>query len=376
MANINIDTGTEILQVYKGIDFDFTFSISKPEETDKDIVRKTYAYKYIRDLNKGKEYETFFNKADWINVNNFTDNDIELTASGVAYLGYKYKVEFLNTDGTPIQTIKDYSEKYIYKKVTDTVTVPINLITTSIDSYKIKVSVVLNNGQILENTKEVILYNEPPKINATIENNKVFLKIDDEKGDFVRYNIKLNNKTIIPNDKEITDFQPPINDIIQLSSADIMVGHINTIVIYAEDNWGKSSTFTHEFMGKYIGILFMDENRQYYSTDMGDILKKLDFGTIVAGGISSIEKINIYNNTGKDIKDLSITITPEDLPEKLTVFYGFDENNLIKNTDKLINKNTIKDKETAILYLQVQPDVEFQYTNAMFEIKAQAITAI
>ena len=378
MANVNIDVGEGSLLVYKGIDFDFTFDISVPIETEEDLTTKEYLFNHVRDMETKSEFLVRHLKKDWIRVDSFEIGENEtsktLNITGIPKAKFKYKIEFLNTNGEVIQVLKDYSTDYISleEPLTDTIKVPISLITTSVNTYNISVTVLFENKQTVSQNKEVILYNKKPTIIGTVENNTLFMQIGDEENDLVKYNVYMNGEKIYPEDADFTGFEPPSSNVIKLKSTDIKINQLNTITIKAEDNWGETNSFTYEFIGEYIGLLFMDEKGEYYSTDIGDILKRLNFGQIFAGSMSDIKKVTILNNMGVDIKDLEIIITPESKPNKLTVFYGFDIYSLVEDTQQLIKNEVVKNKETVDLYLRIYPDIEFEYRNAKFEIKAQA----
>lgn len=378
MANVNIDVGEGSLLVYKGIDFDFAFNISVPIETEEDLTIKEYIFEYSRDMTTKSEYIVKHLKKDWIRVDNFEVNENELNkilnVNGIPKAKFKYKVEFLNTSGQVIQVLKDYSTNYISinEPLTDTITVPISLITTSVNTYNISVTILFESGQSISQNKEIVLYNEKPTIIGTVENNTLFIQIGDEDNDLVRYNVYMNGKKIYPEDVDFTGFEPPSSNTIKLKSTDIKINELNKIVVNAEDKWGETNNFTYEFTGEYIGLLFTDEKGEYYSTDIGDILKRLNFGQLFAGSMSDIKKVTILNNIGVDIQNLEIIISPELKPNKLTVFYGFNIYSLIEDTQQLVKKEIIKNKETVDLYLRIYPDIEFEYRDAKFEIKAQA----
>ncbi|WP_125154426.1 hypothetical protein [Clostridium rectalis] len=375
MANVNINVGKGSLLVYKGIDFDFTFELEPPVESEDDLTTKKYKLDFYEDLQNNEVYKTSLFKKDWIRVDKIqNEQDGYLSITGIPKAKLKYKVELLNIKGEVIKTIKECQSKYISieQKLTEKVLVPINLITTSTNSYNIIITVSFENHQIQSFSKEVILYNQAPTIIGKVNGDKLFVQIGDEANDLVKYNVFLNNNKIFPKDSEYTGYEPPLNNIIKLKSKDIIIRERNKIEINAIDNWGEKNTFIYEFIGEHIGLLFTDEKGDYYSTDIGEILKRLNFGQIVAGHLSDIKKVMIENNTGVDIKNLKISITPEKKPEKLTVFYGFESYTLIESDEELTNNNIIKNKDKVELFLRIYPDVEFEYRRAKFEIKAEA----
>lgn len=378
MAKVNIDVGTGSLLVHKNQDFHFNFKISKPITEDSDTWYKEYIYSEKETTGNGSESFINFNLDDYIRVDSF-DEDIDdeeknidrLKVNGLIKLGYKYKVDFVNTDGTVLQTIKDYGNTLLYTDTQETVTIPISLITTSVNSYKVKVAVITENEKEFFKEKEIILYNDKPTIIATLDTNKLHYQINDNEGDLIKYQIKLNGKIIYPTDGEFTAFQKPLSNNLTIKSADMIVNKLNTIIINVQDNWGETNQFIYTFMGEYTGLLFVDDTNKYYSNNVGDILQKLDFGKILAGTRSDIKYVYIYNNCGQDIKDLSVCINKSGFPKELTIHYGFDIKNIIDDS-KQLHKELLKDKEKIKLYLQVELGLEFEYSDFTFEIDTQA----
>ncbi|KOC38497.1 hypothetical protein ADU85_13395, partial (plasmid) [Clostridium botulinum] len=235
----------------------------------------------------------------------------------------------------------------------------------------VKVAVITENKKEFSKEKEVILYNEKPTIIATIDAGKLHYEIDDSEGDLIKYQIKLNGRIIYPIDGEYTAFQKPLSNNLLIKSTDMIVNKLNTIIINVQDNWGETNQFIYTFMGEYTGLLFIDDKNKYYSNNIGDILKKLDFGKILAGTRSDMKYVYIYNNCGQDIKDLSVCINKNNFPKELTIHYGFNLENIMDDNEQL-HKELLKDKEKIKLYLQVELGLEFEYSDFTFEIDTQA----
>ncbi|EDS77039.1 conserved hypothetical protein [Clostridium botulinum C str. Eklund] len=378
MAKVNIDIGKGRLLVNKNKDFEFSFKIDKPITEDSDTWYKEYIYSEKESTGNGDESFIDFNLDDYIRVESF-DEDMDdekksidgLKVNGLIKLGYKYKVDFVNTDGTVLQTIKDYGNTLLYTDTQETVKIPISLITTSVNSYKVKVVVITENEKEFFKEKEVILYNDKPTIIATLDTNKLHYQINDNEGDLIKYQIKLNGRIIYPTDGEFTAFQKPLSNNLTIKSTDMIVNKLNTIIINVQDNWGETNQFIYTFMGEYTGLLFIDDANKYYSNNVGDILKRLDFGKTLAGTRSDIKYVYIYNNCGQDIKDLSVYINKSSFPKELTIHYGFDLENIMDDSEQL-HKELLKDKEKIKLYLQVELGLEFEYSDFTFEIDTQA----
>lgn len=387
MANIIIDTNPLI--VYKGEDFNIDFTIEKPNPTIVETV--SYEMIYNSDLDIGKMYTTGIDKTNWFRLDSFltredgTTGKSYIDVSGLKYVGYKYKVELYDYVGNLISIIKDYELSFNYDIGTYSCIVPITNIATSVNNYKIKITVLQSDSLTNYTEREITLYNNPPTIIGSINNNKFSLSIGDETGDLIRYNVKLNGEKIYPLDSEITSFIPPETNTISLPTDKINIGEENTIIIYAEDNWGKSDIATYTFIGDYNGLLFADENDKYYSTDLGVILKRLDFGTVVAGQFSNIKTIKILNKTGNDINNLRVSINLATVQNKLQIFYTFLQPNFLESTNVLEYKNgdyastidgVVKNNEYIYLYIHIKPDIEFEYRDGFFEINIEATPVV
>ena len=73
---------------------------------------------------------------------------------------------------------------------------------------------------------------------------------------------------------------------------DVLIGLPNEIEIRVQDEL-KTITFTKfSIVGEYKSLLFKDENNFYYSTDTGDVLQTLDFGTVIG--------VYVDQSTGKE----------------------------------------------------------------------------
>lgn len=59
---------------------------------------------------------------------------------------------------------------------------------------------------------------------------------------------------------------------------------------------------------QYYGLLFMDETESYFSTNVGDVLKYLDFNTLVGGQDSLEVKITLINSFNFKTKNISLLV--------------------------------------------------------------------
>ena len=120
------------------------------------------------------------------------------------------------------------------------------------------------------------------------------ISIFDEDRDKVKYTAYLNNVLI----SEIKLTTPPVlNSKITFESKYIKIGKENKLKIVITDSVGGEVTINETFIGSYAGLLFLDEKNNLLSTDLGEVLSKLNFGSIVCGQTSIPVEFTVWNNT-------------------------------------------------------------------------------
>lgn len=138
---------------------------------------------------------------------------------------------------------------------------------------------------------------------------KYTFNIADIDGDMIKYRTVLNGKEI---EAESALFTVPFSHTTVMDTRDILIDDINTLVITITDSVGGITTITEEFIGEYDGLMFADENGNYLTTDLGDLIKYLDFGVIIAGTNSLAKEVQVINKTQAAISTIGI-LGPRDI---------------------------------------------------------------
>ncbi|TPG68725.1 hypothetical protein EEL31_10320 [Brevibacillus laterosporus] len=236
-------------------------------------------------------------------TNNLEKNERKLVYTGFKNNKYQYKVEF----GDPNQTVKDWSS-LTNSPVNDTALIPSSNLTSVTNPYYMRVIVKQDDGTQISRDVKLLIYDTPPKIIGDLIGKTLEITFGDEENDRIRFNVKLNGKQIYPTtgftDLHFTPYQFKTT----ISPEDIIIGATNTIEINAEDEYGSPNTYVYSWIGDYIGLMFSDETGKYYSTDAGEILQYLNFGTIIAGQTTLPVKVNLTNKEGMDIKNLKVEL--------------------------------------------------------------------
>jgi hypothetical protein len=229
-------------------------------------------------------------------------------------------------------------------------------------------------GQISTWSTNVMITNINPI--ATIIHNNFSLKatIGDEDGDTVGYKVSINGVKKFPEDKEYTDLatQPSYFEY-RWTSRDLNFGQLNTITVEVIDSYGGKTSYSFQVMGTYQGLIFTDENNDYFSTDIGEILKRLDFGTLVAGQRSGEKVIKVMNYNDFPVNNLTIKSVASQFPQHTGLWFS-KALSPFTDDEMLTYLNTLQSGEEVQFYVRVKTDV-FATSGCVFEIltKAEAV---
>lgn len=206
------------------------------------------------------------------------------------------------------------------------------------------------------NDAKLYILNTTSTINVTFAGKTVSGVINDEDQGKVQYRVLLNDIPYFPVSGEFTTLQPsPLNVGITLDSTKIVPDAMNTLRIEFQDAWGQTDYWEDEFIGTYYGLIFSDGAggaSSYYSTDLGLILKNLDFGTIIAGQTTVEHKVVLKNTYGYTVENVKLSVNEEVLPAGMSVQFG---TNLIsfEALPELVFEGQMNDGEQKDFYLRL-----------------------
>lgn len=241
-----------------------------------------------------------------------------------------------------------------------------SLFTTSENPYNFNIKVTQDNEKIIQKTTKLLLANREPQIILNMTG--MYLKIDlgDDDGNKVKYNIYVNGSKIYPLTEEWSPLvQTPFVTTKRFKSNEIIVEGENLVKVNVIDEYGKSTSLTYKFIGECSGLLFMNEHNEMYTDDLGNIIRMLEFGNILAGKSSKIEKIKLKNNCGFNVKDITIKIEPTTIPQGSTILLDTDFDNFRGSNE--INIQRLVDGAEIEFYIRVITDIE-QETGGTFDI--------
>jgi hypothetical protein len=119
---------------------------------------------------------------------------------------------------------------------------------------------------------------------------------------------------------------------------------------------------------RYSGLMFMDTSQQYYSTSIGEIIKYLDFNTLIAGQTSLDIKVILTNTYPFDVQN--IRLFTETNIQGLTVELSKSNNPFIPESQLVYNQRLNFD-ETIEFYVRLSVS-ETAIGSGTFDIKVEA----
>lgn len=199
--------------------------------------------------------------------------------------------------------------------------------------------------------------------------------LDDDDLTRVQYRVKLNGNAYYPEDGEFTELEnPPKNIDIMIRTQDIIIGDWNTLEVEFQDYFGKTDTWSQKFVGKYVGIMFSDEDGKYYSDDVGNVLRYLDFGELLTGQISPRYKVLIKNEYGFNLKDVRLSANTQNFANGLKIELSNEDR---IDGDQELFIGDIADNGQAEFYIRMMSDINtIPNGNDKFNIYVNAVKDI
>lgn len=195
--------------------------------------------------------------------------------------------------------------------------------------------------------------------------------IDHSLGKKVRFKILINGKQISPR-RGYTDWkQPPFNFEYTWKSDDLQYGMPNKMTVVAVDELGTESQTEFVVDGGYKGLLFRDENNLYYSTDKGEILQQLDFGTVIGGQLKEPHIIYLENRTGLELENVTVYIDPKQQEEHIKLRLSELEKPFT-SVERFTYKDKMPHGSVKAFYARIETDIEMKsIKNKVFNIYAK-----
>ncbi len=271
----------------------------------------------------------------------------------------------------PTLLLKDWTVSY--DKVDETALFESSKFVTS-DPYLIIVTAVNEvTGEEISKFGKVVLSNEKPGLSATLTGMTLALTVGDPDDDNIQYQVRLNNRIVYPvNGQEFTDLTPgPQNYRRTFLSNEITIGGNNVLAITAKDQFGAISTATFDFIGEYSGLMFCDENDEFYSTDLGEMLMYLDTGVLIIGQISMAYPIKLKNKSGFVLTNLLLTKDDKSLPAGAVIEISYAESPFVPESH-LSFSDILRYDQSVTFYVRLNASEAERPGSGEFELVVKA----
>ena len=167
------------------------------------------------------------------------------------------------------------------------------------------------------------------------------------------YRLLINGKQFYPEDEGFSEpISAPAAIVIPWGSQDLILGEENTLRREVKDAIGEVTSTEFTVVGHYQGLMFVDEEGNYFTTDQGVILQELDFGPLVAGRTSPVRKLILRNQLGEPVENPEITIS-HNVPDVAVNISSQEEPFVPKDH---LNPPAMGDGDTYEFYVRVHPN--------------------
>lgn len=243
---------------------------------------------------------------------------------------------------------------------------------SSIDSAT--VTVLSPNQSTKVSKASLYILNTSSTINVSFSGNTLKGSLDDADRTRVQYRVILNGAPYFPADGQFTPLAPsPLDIRFKIGSENVIIGQENKLKIEFQDYWGQTDYWETTFIGQYDGLVFLDEKGEYFSSNIGEVIKHLDFGVIVAGQTTLEKKVTLKNNYGSELKNILIDVDKSKLPSGISIQFGTNLTSF-EALDHLFITSPLKNGESLDFFLRIATKLGLTapISNGSFDITVKA----
>ncbi len=274
------------------------------------------------------------------------------------YYKYKVAIDDTSTAENPDDVLIDWSDDWLVNNISDTAIVHQGYI-NKVNPYNINVMVKQFDDKNIMSTGQVILYNNSPIfILGAVSYNTLSATIDDPDKDTIKYQVILNGSRVYPENEEWSQsYQTPYPLIYEFDKNKINIGITNTCILNVRDQFGEIASLDLSFVGGYDGLLFSDPDGSYYSIDAETIIKRLDFGTIIAGFNSDIAKVRLINQNYYKVKNIKLSLNANEIQPYTNVFISKTGEDNFDPQSSLLYTQELDSGEEVEFYVRIKTDM-------------------
>lgn len=364
--------------VYRDTPYNLEFQIIAPTLINPATEEFDYISKIPMPESENAEdsiYEFSVNKEDWsfdengnVKISNFRiskndDNQNILFVTGLYPVKYSYKISFNDKELKSINNIIENRE--------DSIVISYNDFNNFVDG-KIKIEVLYGTDLVYTKEYNLQLINTKPNIIfGDVINNKLDLTITDAELDNIKLNIKINGKNYYPSNGEFTDFvSTPYfyttyfsSDLLNIDPYDFITPN-NIITVTVQDKYGAETQMHKSFVGEFIGIMFVNNQNEFYSDDTNNyvddanILREQYLGNIKAGTQGEKKIVYLLNKTKFKLTNIKLQLNTVGIPDKTYVKISKDLTTNFNNMSDIIDFGYLELNVGQKLSFYVQANTE------------------
>lgn len=217
------------------------------------------------------------------------------------------------------------------------------------------------------------ILNTTAKIDLELNGSTLSGQLSDDDLSKVQYRVILNGAYYYPSTGNYTTLSDPPNNIdLTFTSRDLKIDDWNDLTVEFRDSFGSVDYWNAQFIGKYNGLVFRTMDGNYYSSDLGEILNYLDFGTIIAGQVSEEHQVVLKNQYAESIIDANLSVIQNRLPSGVNVQFA---NNGVENwSNELLVADKLESEEEVIFKVRMNTELTSQpMNNGTFDIFVNAL---
>lgn len=208
----------------------------------------------------------------------------------------------------------------------------------------------------LEKTSFYLL-NTTAKIDISLVGNTLKGVLSDEDLTRVQYRVLLNGAYYYPADGSYTKLEAsPQNISLSIASKHIKIDDWNTLKIEFQDSFGTTDYWQTTFIGTYSGLVFKDIYGKYYSNEIGEVLKYLDFGIIVAGQTTVEHEVILKNQYGYDVKNIHLFANTSNFPTGMKIEFSESLAPFTPYPELKLNR-TLQNNEEMSFFIRLQTEL-------------------
>lgn len=217
----------------------------------------------------------------------------------------------------------------------------------------------------------VIKSNNSPSIDGEVRGLFLDATITDADKDPIQYRIFVNGEQVFPEAGFSNYTVSPFQITYRIPNQYITKGQENKVRIEAQDDVGGFTAREITFIGVESGLIFCDATESVYSTDFGEIIKYLDFGTIIAGQTTNAERVWVKNTLGYPVTGLTLNVDQRQL-DGVTAKAEISEYDspFIGGPDLMFMQN-LGHNEKVSFYVRIVTSRDAR-SGGMFDIKVKA----